>query len=169
MPISPGGDGKAGRHLDAVSRKVADQFSERGILAADESHVATREVLEPANVFCRRFSLHVDLEDCLMPCDKSLLYSRIYKACRLYYGNGDGGSTRGHKVARQRGRWVRASRGAYRTRRGTTLVGIISRADLLRALVQSLHKTSVLSKQDADIRARMTALERESWLHRTRP
>ncbi len=53
--------------------------------------------------------------------------------------------------------------------RGATLVGIVSRADLLRALVQSLHKTSILSKQDADIRARLTALERESWLHRTRP
>ncbi len=53
--------------------------------------------------------------------------------------------------------------------RGSTLVGIISRADLLRALVQSLHKASTLSKQYADIRARMTALERESWLHRTRP
>jgi CBS domain-containing protein len=53
--------------------------------------------------------------------------------------------------------------------RGPKLVGIISRADLLRALVQSLHKTSALSKQDADIRARMTELERESWLHRTRP
>lgn len=53
--------------------------------------------------------------------------------------------------------------------RGAKLVGIVSRADLLRALVQSLHKTSALSKRDEDIRARMTELERESWLHRTRP
>ena len=53
--------------------------------------------------------------------------------------------------------------------RGAKLVGIISRADLLRALVQSLCKTSALSKRDEDIRARMTELERESWLHRTRP
>lgn len=53
--------------------------------------------------------------------------------------------------------------------RGAKLVGIISRADLLRALVQSLCKTSALSKHDEDIRARMTELEGESWLHRTRP
>ncbi|MGZ5849388.1 MAG: CBS domain-containing protein [Methyloceanibacter sp.] len=53
--------------------------------------------------------------------------------------------------------------------RGAKLVGIVSRADLLRALVQSLHKTSAMSKHDDDLRARMTELERESWLHRTRP
>jgi CBS domain-containing protein len=52
--------------------------------------------------------------------------------------------------------------------RGAKLVGIISRADLLRALVQSLHKTLAISKQDENLRARMTELERESWLHRTR-
>ena len=49
------------------------------------------------------------------------------------------------------------------------IVGIVSRADLLRALVQSLRKTSAISKRDEDLRARMTELERESWLHRTRP
>jgi CBS domain-containing protein len=53
--------------------------------------------------------------------------------------------------------------------RGAKLVGIVSRADLLRALVQSLHKTSAMSKHDDDLRARMTELERESWLLRTRP
>ncbi|MBK5198486.1 MAG: CBS domain-containing protein [Methyloceanibacter sp.] len=53
--------------------------------------------------------------------------------------------------------------------RGAKVVGIVSRADLLRALVQSLRKTSVMSKHDEDLRARMTELERESWLHRTRP
>jgi CBS domain-containing protein len=53
--------------------------------------------------------------------------------------------------------------------RGAKLVGIVSRADLLRALVQSLRKTSAMSKHDDDLRARMTELERESWLHRTRP
>jgi CBS domain-containing protein len=53
--------------------------------------------------------------------------------------------------------------------RGAKLVGIVSRADLLRALVQSLRKTSAISKRDEDLRARMTEIERESWLHRTRP
>jgi CBS domain-containing protein len=53
--------------------------------------------------------------------------------------------------------------------REAKLVGIVSRADLLRALVQSLRKTSAISKRDEDLRARMTEIERESWLHRTRP
>ena len=53
--------------------------------------------------------------------------------------------------------------------RGAKLVGIVSRADLLRALVQSLRKTSTVSRRDEDLRARMTELERQSWLHRTRP
>ena len=53
--------------------------------------------------------------------------------------------------------------------RDSKVVGIVSRADLLRALVQSLHKTSAISKRDEDLRARMTELERELWLHRTRP
>jgi CBS domain-containing protein len=48
------------------------------------------------------------------------------------------------------------------------LIGIISRADLLRALVQSIRKTSAASRQDADLRAQMTELERQSWLHRMR-
>ena len=46
---------------------------------------------------------------------------------------------------------------------------LVSRADLLRALVQSLHKTSAMSKRAEDFLARMTELEGESWLHRTRP
>jgi CBS domain-containing protein len=53
--------------------------------------------------------------------------------------------------------------------RKAKLVGIVSRADLLRALVQSIHKTSAMSKHDENLRARLTELERESWLHRTRP
>jgi CBS domain-containing protein len=53
--------------------------------------------------------------------------------------------------------------------RGTKVVGIVSRADLLRALVQSLCKSSAMSKRDENLRARMTEIERESWLHRTRP
>lgn len=52
--------------------------------------------------------------------------------------------------------------------RGGKLVGIIARADLLRALVQSLRKTTAVAEQDADLQARMTELERQSWLHRTR-
>jgi CBS domain-containing protein len=42
------------------------------------------------------------------------------------------------------------------------LVGIIARADLIRALVQSLRK------EREELR-RMTEVERQSWLHRTRP
>lgn len=53
--------------------------------------------------------------------------------------------------------------------RDSEVVGIVSRADLLRALVQSLRKASAISKRDEDLRARMTEIERESWLHRTRP
>jgi signal-transduction protein with cAMP-binding, CBS, and nucleotidyltransferase domain len=53
--------------------------------------------------------------------------------------------------------------------RDSEVVGIVSRADLLRALVQSLRKASAISKRDEDVRARMTEIERESWLHRTRP
>jgi len=48
------------------------------------------------------------------------------------------------------------------------LVGMIARSDLLRALVESLHTTHAVSTQDADLRARMTELERQSWLHRMR-
>ena len=45
--------------------------------------------------------------------------------------------------------------------RNSKVVGIVSRADLLRALVQSLRKTTAISKRDEDLRARMTELERE--------
>jgi CBS domain-containing protein len=53
--------------------------------------------------------------------------------------------------------------------RGAKVVGIVSRADLLRALVQSLCKTSAMSKRDENLRERLTEIERQSWLHRTRP
>jgi len=39
--------------------------------------------------------------------------------------------------------------------RDSEVVGIVSRADLLRALVQSLRKASAISKRDEDVRARM--------------
>jgi CBS domain-containing protein len=45
------------------------------------------------------------------------------------------------------------------------LVGIISRADLLRALVRSLRNRL---PNDEVFRQRLTDLERQSWLHRTR-
>jgi CBS domain-containing protein len=48
------------------------------------------------------------------------------------------------------------------------LVGVISRADMLRALVKSLRAGADLSKRDEAVRARLTELERQSWLHRTR-
>jgi CBS domain-containing protein len=53
--------------------------------------------------------------------------------------------------------------------RGAKVIGIVSRADLLRALVHSLCEASAMSKRDESLRERMTEIERESWLHRTRP
>lgn len=52
--------------------------------------------------------------------------------------------------------------------RDSRLVGIVSRADLMRALVASLRNGSTASKRDEALRARLTELERQSWLHRTR-
>lgn len=48
------------------------------------------------------------------------------------------------------------------------LVGIISREDLLRALVRSLRNRANAAKRDEAQRARLTEVERQSWLHRTR-
>ena len=48
------------------------------------------------------------------------------------------------------------------------LVGIVSRSDLLRALVQSLRRLSDASSQDAMTRRRMTMLERDYWLRQGR-
>jgi CBS domain-containing protein len=46
------------------------------------------------------------------------------------------------------------------------LVGIVSRADLLRALMKTLRKASELSKEEIAFRDRMAELERHAWLHR---
>jgi CBS domain-containing protein len=46
------------------------------------------------------------------------------------------------------------------------LVGIVARADMLRALMQNLRTGT---QTDAARRARLTEIERQSWLHRTRP
>jgi CBS domain-containing protein len=48
------------------------------------------------------------------------------------------------------------------------LVGIVARGDLLRALVQSLRRVSEAVKEQEAARARLTELERQSWLQRTR-
>ena len=49
------------------------------------------------------------------------------------------------------------------------LVGIISRSDLLRALVRFIRRTSASALDDAAVSARLTDLERAFWTHRTRP
>jgi CBS domain-containing protein len=49
--------------------------------------------------------------------------------------------------------------------RDERLVGIVTSADMLRALMRTL-KTG--SKRDENLRQRLTELERQSWLHRTR-
>ncbi len=48
--------------------------------------------------------------------------------------------------------------------RGTRLVGIVSRSDLLRGLIRSLRKVSGLSSEDAVTRQRLNTLERDYWL-----
>jgi CBS domain-containing protein len=50
--------------------------------------------------------------------------------------------------------------------RAGALVGIVSRADLLRALMHNLRRSS--STEEIQ-RSRLTEIERESWLHRIRP
>ena len=52
--------------------------------------------------------------------------------------------------------------------KGDQLVGIVSRSDLLRALMQSLRKVSESSSEDAMTRERMAALERDYWLRHAR-
>lgn len=49
------------------------------------------------------------------------------------------------------------------------LVGIISRSDLLRALVHFIRWTSASGRDDAAVSARLTDLERAFWTHRTKP
>jgi hypothetical protein len=48
------------------------------------------------------------------------------------------------------------------------MVGIISRENLMHALLRSIHKSTALTKQKEAERGRLAELEREAWLHRTR-
>jgi hypothetical protein len=50
MAVAQGGDRKAVRHADALSRQLAVHLAERGVLAADQRHVANAQILEPADV-----------------------------------------------------------------------------------------------------------------------
>jgi CBS domain-containing protein len=47
------------------------------------------------------------------------------------------------------------------------VVGIVSRADLVRALTRALRRASAM--QDPAVRARMVELERQSWTNRMHP
>lgn len=51
--------------------------------------------------------------------------------------------------------------------RNGALVGVVSRGDLLRALVRSIRSGMGVTNDEA-ARARLNELERQSWLHRTR-
>jgi CBS domain-containing protein len=48
------------------------------------------------------------------------------------------------------------------------LVGIIARADLVRALAQSIEGTTTAARPDASVRARMLELEQQLWRNRAR-
>ena len=48
------------------------------------------------------------------------------------------------------------------------LVGIISRIDLMRALVRSIRAGHGATKRDEALLSHMAELERQTWLHRTR-
>ncbi len=52
--------------------------------------------------------------------------------------------------------------------RGRALVGIIARADLVRALTQAILEVAETAERDARFKARLVELERQSLLHRTR-
>ncbi len=52
--------------------------------------------------------------------------------------------------------------------RANRLVGIIGRADLMRAAVQSVRESGGLKQREDAQRSRLTEVEREAWLHRTR-
>ena len=48
------------------------------------------------------------------------------------------------------------------------LVGIIARADLVRALARSIEGTTTATRPDAGVRARMLELEQQLWRNRAR-
>lgn len=52
--------------------------------------------------------------------------------------------------------------------RENRMVGIISRENLMQALVRSIHQSTARAKQEEADRGRLAELEREAWLHRTR-
>ena len=52
--------------------------------------------------------------------------------------------------------------------RGRELVGIIARADLVQALTQAIRNTAEAAELDTAFKARLTELERQALLHRTR-
>jgi CBS domain-containing protein len=52
--------------------------------------------------------------------------------------------------------------------RGTQLVGIVSRSDLLRGLMRTLRRVAETSNEDAVTRQRLTTLERDYWLRHVR-
>jgi len=53
--------------------------------------------------------------------------------------------------------------------RGRELVGIVARADLVRALTQAIHSAAASAEHSAISNARLIELERQSLLFRTRP
>lgn len=48
------------------------------------------------------------------------------------------------------------------------LVGIIARADLVRALARAAEKTATAKKPEVSVDARLIELERQNWRHRAR-
>jgi CBS domain-containing protein len=52
--------------------------------------------------------------------------------------------------------------------RGRELVGVIARADLVRALTHAIRKAAETAERNASANARLIELERQALLHRTR-
>jgi CBS domain-containing protein len=52
--------------------------------------------------------------------------------------------------------------------RNGRIVGLIARADLVRAIVPLIRRSSLAGKDDAAVTARLTDLEKRVWAHRTR-
>jgi len=52
FPIGLGGGGKAVWHADVLRLQMADHLAQGGILAADASHIAHAQFLEPLHICC---------------------------------------------------------------------------------------------------------------------
>ncbi len=52
--------------------------------------------------------------------------------------------------------------------RESRMVGIISRENLMHALVKNIHKGTAWAKHEEVNRGRLAEVEHEAWLHRTR-